>query len=146
MLAVFLSPIYLLFQAYILLWLYAWADSCHSPLSIFCRQPADRISDHKRTTSPFSPGDQQLLARHSGIYPAFYHHLRRDPPCHRPFLLYEIPVPGHAAYHAEKSSDLWRLCHWPDPYGQHLRCPACKTGLCAAGSGRHRKEFLSSGT
>lgn len=35
MLAVFLSPIYLLFQAYILLWLYAWADSCspalHSP-------------------------------------------------------------------------------------------------------------------
>ena len=58
MLAVFLSPIYLLFQAYILLWLYAWADSClpgasftvfqdpcHSPLSIFCRQPADRISD-----------------------------------------------------------------------------------------------------
>ena len=36
MLAVFLSPIYLLFQAYILLWLYAWADSCspalHSPL------------------------------------------------------------------------------------------------------------------
>ena len=36
MLAVFLSPLYLLFQAYILLWLYAWADSCspalHSPL------------------------------------------------------------------------------------------------------------------
>ena len=92
-------------------------DPCHSPLSVFCRQPADRISDHKRTTSPFSPGDQQLLARHSGIYPAFYHHLRRDPPCHRPFLLYEIPVPGHAAYHAEKSRDLWRLCHWPDPYG-----------------------------
>ena len=82
----------------------------------------------------------------NGIYPAFYHHLRRDLPCHRPFLLYVIPVSGHAAYHAEKSRDLWRLCHWPDPYGQHLRCPACKTDLCASGSGRHRKEFLSSGT
>ena len=46
-------------------------DPCHSPSIYFCRQPADRISDHKRTTSPFSPGDQQLLARHSGIYPAF---------------------------------------------------------------------------
>ncbi len=44
MLAVFLSPIYLLFQAYILLWLYAWADSCspalHSP---FFRVPVTML-------------------------------------------------------------------------------------------------------
>ena len=40
MLAVFLSPIYLLFQAYILLWLYAWADSCSPALhSLFFRIP-----------------------------------------------------------------------------------------------------------
>ena len=40
MLAVFLSPVYLLFQAYILLWLYAWADSCSPALhSLFFRIP-----------------------------------------------------------------------------------------------------------
>lgn len=40
MLAVFLSPIYLLFQAYILLWIYAWADSCSPALhSLFFRIP-----------------------------------------------------------------------------------------------------------
>lgn len=40
MLAVFLSPIYLLFQAYILLWLYAWVDSCSPALhSLFFRIP-----------------------------------------------------------------------------------------------------------
>ncbi|MBT9820676.1 metallophosphoesterase [Clostridium sp. MCC328] len=40
MLAVFLSPIYLLFQTYILLWLYAWADSCSPALhSLFFRIP-----------------------------------------------------------------------------------------------------------
>lgn len=44
MLAVFLSPIYLLLQAYILLWLYAWADSCSPALhSLLFRIPVTVI-------------------------------------------------------------------------------------------------------
>ena len=157
MLAVFLSPIYLLFQAYILLWLYAWADSCSPALhSLFFKIPVtvlylffavspltgflitkEPLHHFLRVISNYWLGTLEYIL----LFIITFDVIRRVTG-HSFFMKYRYP----AMLHAEKSRDLWRLCHWPDPYGQHLRCPACKTDLCASGSGRHRKEFLSSGT